>query len=119
MKSFRRIGVLTSGGDAPGMNAAVRAVTRTALSYGVEVVGIYSGYEGLIFGDVRPFGARDVSNIVNHGGTMLYSARAPQFKTEEGMKELGMEHCAITDHGAMYGVVEFYKEAKKQGNLRP
>lgn len=92
MKSFRKIGVLTSGGDAPGMNAAVRAVARTAIGYGVEVMGIYSGYEGLIFGDVRPFGARDVSNIVNHGGTMLYSARAPQFKTEEGM-QAAIETC--------------------------
>ena len=92
MRSFRRIGVLTSGGDAPGMNAAVRAVTRTAIGYGVEVMGIYSGYEGLIYGDVRPFGLRDVSNTVNHGGTMLYSARAPQFKTEEGM-QAAMETC--------------------------
>ena len=92
MKNFRRIGVLTSGGDAPGMNAAVRAVTRTALSYGVEVMGIYSGYEGLIFGDVKPFGVRSVSNIVNHGGTKLYSARAPQFKTEEGMQK-AIETC--------------------------
>lgn len=86
MKQFRRIGVLTSGGDAPGMNAAVRAVTRTALAHGVEVVGIYSGYEGLIEGDVREFNIRDVSNIVNHGGTVLYSARSPRFNSEEGMK---------------------------------
>ena len=86
MKAFRKIGVLTSGGDAPGMNAAIRAVTRTALQSGVEVVGIYSGYEGLITGDVRPFGIRDVSSIVNHGGTILYSARSPRFKTEEGMQ---------------------------------
>lgn len=86
MKTFRRIGILTSGGDAPGMNAAIRAVTRTALSRGVEVIGIYEGYEGLIAGNVRNFGVRDVSNILNHGGTALYSARSPRFKEEEGMQ---------------------------------
>ena len=85
MKKFRRIGVLTSGGDAPGMNAAIRAVARTALRHGVEVVGIYRGYSGLIDGEIKPFGMRDVSNIINHGGTMLYSDRCPEFKTEEGM----------------------------------
>ncbi len=92
MKHFRRIGVLTSGGDAPGMNAAIRAVARAAISHGVEVMGIYSGYEGLIEGDVRQFGIRDVSNIVNHGGTILYSARSPRFKTEEGMNA-ALETC--------------------------
>ena len=85
MKQFKRIGVLTSGGDAPGMNAAVRAVARAALSHGVEVVGIYRGYSGLIKGDIKPLGLRDVSNIINKGGTMLYSDRCPEFKTEEGM----------------------------------
>ncbi len=85
MKKFKTIGVLTSGGDAPGMNAAVRAVVRTAISNGVEVVGIYRGYSGLISGDIRPLGIRDVSNIINKGGTMLYSDRCPEFKTERGM----------------------------------
>ena len=87
MKTFRRIGVLTSGGDAPGMNAAVRAVTRAALAKGVEVMGIYRGYSGLIDGDIKPLGLRDVSNIINHGGTFLYSDRCPEFKTEEGMQK--------------------------------
>lgn len=87
MSNFRRIGVLTSGGDAPGMNAAIRAVTREALKHGVEVVGIYRGYSGLIAGDVRTFSIRDVSNILNHGGTILYSDRCPEFKTEEGMQK--------------------------------
>ena len=87
MEKFRRIGVLTSGGDAPGMNAAVRAVTRAALARGVEVVGIYRGYSGLIEGDVKLLGLRDVSNVLNHGGTMLYSDRCPEFKTEEGMQK--------------------------------
>ncbi len=87
MEKFRRIGVLTSGGDAPGMNAAVRAVTRTALAHGVEVMGIYKGYSGLIAGDIRPLTIRDVSNMMNHGGTVLYSDRCPEFKTEEGMQK--------------------------------
>ena len=85
MKTFRRIGVLTSGGDAPGMNAAIRAVTREAIYRGVEVIGIMRGYSGLIDGDVRPFSVRDVSNSLNHGGTMLYSDRCPEFRTPEGM----------------------------------
>lgn len=85
MKKFRRIGVLTSGGDAPGMNAAIRAVTRSAIAAGVEVMGIYRGYSGLINGDVKPLAIRDVSNIINKGGTVLYSARCPEFKTEEGI----------------------------------
>ena len=92
MKKFRRIGVLTSGGDAPGMNAAVRAVTRTAIANGVEVVGIYRGYSGLIDGDVKVFTLRDVSNIINEGGTILYSDRCPEFKTEEGMAK-AVETC--------------------------
>ena len=101
MKKFRRIGVLTSGGDAPGMNAAVRAVTREALYRGVEVVAIYRGYSGLISGDVKQFSIRDVSNTMNHGGTMLYSDRCPEFKTEEGMKK-AIANC---DKYAIDGIV--------------
>ena len=82
---FKRIGILTSGGDAPGMNAAIRSVVRTALAHGVECMGIYRGYRGLIEGDIKPLDMRSVSNIMNHGGTMLYSDRCPEFKTEEGM----------------------------------
>ena len=85
MKEFKRIGVLTSGGDAPGMNAAIRAVVRTALSHGVEVMGIYRGYSGLIDGDIKKLEFRDVSNVINKGGTLLYSDRCPEFKTPEGM----------------------------------
>lgn len=92
MNKFRRIGVLTSGGDAPGMNAAIRAITRAAIAHGVEVMGIYRGYSGLISGDIRPLGLRDVSNIINKGGTMLYSDRCPEFKTEEGMAK-AIETC--------------------------
>ena len=92
MKVFKRIGVLTSGGDAPGMNAAIRAVTRAAISAGVEVMGIYRGYSGLIKGDIHPLGIRDVSNIINRGGTILYSDRCPEFVTEEGQLQ-GVESC--------------------------
>ena len=101
MKKFRRIGVLTSGGDAPGMNAAIRAVTREALCRGVEVMAIYRGYSGLISGDIKQFSLRDVSNIINHGGTMLYSDRCPEFKTEEGMKKA----ISICDKFAIDGIV--------------
>lgn len=87
MKEFKRIGILTSGGDAPGMNAAIRSVVRTAISRGVECMGIYRGYRGLIEGDIKLLDMRSVSNIINHGGTVLYSDRCPEFKTEEGMRE--------------------------------
>ena len=92
MKKFRKIGVLTSGGDAPGMNAAVRAVTRTAIAHGVEVMGIRRGYSGLIDGDISALGVRDVSNIINKGGTSLYSDRCPEMLTAEG-KQKAIETC--------------------------
>ena len=97
MAQFKKIGILSSGGDAPGMNAAIRAVARRALSQGLEVVGIQGGYAGLLSAadesnpDVvaerylRPLTTSSVSNIVTRGGTMLYSSRCPEFKTEEGM----------------------------------
>ena len=89
---IRRIGVLTSGGDAPGMNACVRAVTRTAIDNGIEVVAIYEGYKGLIEGNLRVFGMRDVSNIINQGGTKIYTARSALFKTDEGL-EIAAKRC--------------------------
>ena len=85
MAKFKKIGVLTSGGDAPGMNAAVRAVTRKALAEGIEVVGINGGYAGLLNGDLIPLESHTVSNIITHGGTILYSSRCPEFATPEGM----------------------------------
>ena len=85
--SIRKIAVLTSGGDAPGMNAAIRAVTRAALSKGLEVYGVYRGYNGLINGDIFPMNLRSVSDIIHQGGTMLYTARSPEFCTEEGMQK--------------------------------
>lgn len=74
-----RIGVLTSGGDAPGMNAAIRAVVRTALSYGDQIFGVYDGYKGLIEGKIQEFDRKDVSEILNRGGTILGTARLPEF----------------------------------------
>jgi 6-phosphofructokinase 1 len=80
----KRIAVLTSGGDAPGMNAAIRAVTRTGIERGWEVFGVEHGYQGLVDGKFIPLGRRDVSGIIQLGGTMLGSARCPEFKTDEG-----------------------------------
>jgi 6-phosphofructokinase 1 len=84
---MKRIAVLTSGGDAPGMNAAIRAVVRTGCENGLEVFGVERGYAGLINGDFRPMNLRSVSDIINRGGTILYSARCPEFRTEEGMQK--------------------------------
>lgn len=81
---MKRLAILTSGGDAPGMNAAIRAATRTAIEQGVEVFGIHDGYEGLVEGDLIALTARGVGGILEQGGTMLGSARSPRFKTEEG-----------------------------------
>ena len=89
---MKTIGVLTSGGDAPGMNAAVRAVVRTAVYHGINVKGIRRGYNGLMEGDIIDLDSRAVSGIIQLGGTMLYSARSPRFKTEEGVKE-AVENC--------------------------
>lgn len=81
---MRKIAVLTSGGDAPGMNAAIRAVVRMGIAQGWDVYGVRHGYRGLIAGDMGPLSARDVSGIIQLGGTFLSSARCPEFKTEEG-----------------------------------
>ena len=89
---MKTIGVLTSGGDAPGMNAAVRAVVRTALSMGMNVMGIRRGYNGLINGEISPMTIRDVSEVIHRGGTVLYTARCPEFKTEEGVDK-AVENC--------------------------
>ena len=86
------IGVLTSGGDAPGMNAAVRAVVRTAIAMGMNVKGVRRGYNGLIEGDIIDLDVRSVSDIIHRGGTVLYTARSPRFKTEEGMQE-AIDNC--------------------------
>lgn len=101
-KEMKTIGVLTSGGDAPGMNAAVRAVVRTGIAMGLRVMGIRRGYNGLISGDMFEMDLRSVSDIIHRGGTILYTARSPEFKTEEGMKkavdmchEMGVDGIAV------------------------
>ena len=99
---IKTIGVLTSGGDAPGMNAAVRAVTRTAISKGIKVCGIRRGYNGLIKGDIIEMNERSVSDILQNGGTCLYTARCHEFRTSEGVdkavakcKEIGLEGIVV------------------------
>ena len=89
---IKKIGVLTSGGDAPGMNAAIRAVVRSARSKGLDVVGVHRGYAGLINGDIFDMDMRDVSNILQNGGTHLLSARSKEFCTEEGMQK-AVDNC--------------------------
>ena len=85
--SVKRIGVLTSGGDAPGMNACVRAVVRTALYRGVECYGIRRGWNGLIHGDIVKLDEKSLAHIINRGGTLLYTARSTEFMTEEGQRK--------------------------------
>ncbi|MBM3421040.1 MAG: 6-phosphofructokinase [Bacteroidetes bacterium] len=98
MGKIKRIGVLTSGGDAPGMNAAIRAVTRTAIYYDLEVIGIRHGYQGLINANFKPLKAFSVSDIIQRGGTILKTARSEEFRTPEGrqkaylnLKEAGID----------------------------
>ncbi len=98
---MKTIGVLTSGGDAPGMNAAIRAVVRAGCESGFRVMGIRRGYNGLMYGDMYEMNLRSVSNIINRGGTILYSARSPEFKTEEGMQK-AIDVCKEVD---MVGMV--------------
>lgn len=86
-KILKRIGVMTSGGDAPGMNAALRAVVRTCVYHNIKCTGIRSGYQGLIENDMIELGARSVNNIINRGGTILKTARSEEFKTPEGRKK--------------------------------
>lgn len=85
-KNIQNIAVLTSGGDAPGMNAALRSVVRTCAHYNINCFGVYRGYQGLIEGDIKPLSARSVNNIINKGGTKLKSARSKEFRTKEGRK---------------------------------
>ncbi len=84
MAKIKTIGILTSGGDAPGMNAAIRAVTRAGICNGFKIKAIYRGFDGLIAGKVKPFTTEDVSGIIMHGGTILKSARSKEFETPEG-----------------------------------
>ena len=114
MKKIKRIGVLTSGGDAPGMNAAVRAVVRTALAYGIECIGIRRGWQGLINADFVQLSRESVGHILSRGGTILYTARSDDFMTEKGRKKavatckmLGLDAIvAIGGDGTFRGALE-------------
>ncbi len=116
--SINKIGVFTSGGDAPGMNAAIRAVVRTATYYKKEVLGIMRGYEGMIEGDFTRLNVRSVGNILQRGGTILKSARSKEFRTPEGrkkayeaLKEEGIDALvAIGGDGTFTGLTKFYEE---------
>ena len=118
MSKLKRIGVLTSGGDAPGMNAAIRAVVRSALSRGVECVGIRRGYNGLITGDFTMLDMKSVSHVLNRGGTLLYTARSEEFMTPDGQKKaaatcklLGIEGIvAIGGDGTFRGLLALSKQ---------
>ncbi len=118
LAKLKRIGVLTSGGDAPGMNAAVRGVVRSALYYGLEVYGIRKGYKGLINGNLEPMNSRSVSNIIHRGGTILKSARSSEFRTKEGrakayetVKKFELDGLvAIGGDGTFTGASIFYDE---------
>jgi 6-phosphofructokinase 1 len=113
-----RIGVFTSGGDAPGMNAALRAVVRTSIFYKKEVYGIMQGYEGMISGDIVKLGARSVGNIIQRGGTILKTARSKEFRTPEGrtkayenLKKHGIDALvAIGGDGTLTGLHKLYEE---------
>ncbi len=102
-KEIRRIGVFTSGGDAPGMNAAIRSVVRTSLHMGMECIGIRRGYHGLINGDFIPLNFESVSGLSRRGGTMLYSARSEDFKSEMG-RERAAATCKLLGLDALIGI---------------
>jgi 6-phosphofructokinase 1 len=115
---IKKIGVFTSGGDSPGMNAAIRSVVRTCAYMNIECIGIYRGYEGMIEGDFKPMDARSVNNIINKGGTILKSARSLEFRTPEGrakayanLKEEGIDaFVVIGGDGSFTGAMIFNQE---------
>jgi len=116
--SIRKIGVMTSGGDSPGMNAAIRAVVRTGLYHDMEIYGIRRGYQGMIEGDIFRMRTTDVSNIINRGGTILKTARSKEFFTQEGrqkayeqLQQHGIEALVlIGGDGTFRGAVKFFEE---------
>lgn len=118
MTQIKRIGLLTSGGDSPGMNAAIRAVVRTGMYYGLEIFGIRRGFEGLINGDYFQMDRKSVSNIIQRGGTMLKTARSEKFKTSEGRKQAheqlvknGIDALVVIGgNGTFIGAHEFAQE---------
>ncbi|KXK39152.1 MAG: 6-phosphofructokinase [Saprospiraceae bacterium] len=118
MSKIKRIAVLTSGGDAPGMNAAIRSVVRTAVYHDLHIYGIMRGFDGLVKGDIKRLEAKDVANIIQRGGTILKTARSEAFRTPEGRK-LAYEHIkandidgivAIGGNGTYAGGMAFMKE---------
>lgn len=118
MANIKNIGILTSGGDGPGMNAAIRAVVRTGIYRGIEVYGIRRGYQGMIEGDIFKMKTTDVSDIIQRGGTILKTARSKEFMTDEGMKkaydqlkEHGVEALVlIGGDGTFRGAVQFFEK---------
>ncbi len=119
-EAIDNIGVFTSGGDAPGMNAAVRAVVRTAVYHDKKAFGITGGYEGMINGDIKQMGTRSVSNIIQSGGTVIKTARSERFRTAQGrrqafenLQKFGIDAVvAIGGDGTFRGCTEFYNEHK-------
>lgn len=115
------IGVLTSGGDAPGMNAAIRAVVRTAMTHGANVLGVTGGFEGLLTGEFRPLGARDVGGILQRGGTILQTSRSPRFMEPHGqrdairkMNEVGMDGLVVIGgEGSLKGAYALHQQGVK------
>ena len=120
MNKIRKIGVLTSGGDAPGMNAAVRAVVRSSVFNGIECFGIYKGYQGMIDGLIKPLNARSVNNIINKGGTILKTARCKEFYSKQGRKKAFKKIneyqidalVVIGGDGSFTGAIKFNEEHK-------
>ena len=118
MRSINTIGILTSGGDSPGMNAAIRAVTRSAIYSGMKVFGIYRGWEGLINGEIKELTTESVSNTIQRGGTILKTARSDAFRTVEGrnqayetMQRFGIEALVVIGgNGSLSGAVELARE---------
>ena len=118
MASIKNIGIMTSGGDSPGMNAAIRAIVRTAFSHNMVPFGIMRGYQGMIEGDIKELQTTDVSNIIQRGGTILKTARSKDFMTEEGMKKayenIKSHHIdalvLIGGDGTMRGAVAFFEK---------
>lgn len=117
-KEIKTIGVLTSGGDAPGMNATIRSVVRTAVARGLKVMGIRKGYNGLIHGDIFEMSPRSVSDTIQRGGTILQTARCPEFITEEGQKK-GAQICKVfgIDGLIVIGGDGSFQGAEKLANL--
>ena len=118
MTRIKTIGILTSGGDAPGMNAAIRAVTRAGICNGFNIKGIYRGFDGLINGDIKPFTTENVSGIIMQGGTILKTARSSEFTTEEGRKKAydnivkeGIDALVVIGgNGSLTGAMVFARE---------